>query len=591
MINSYTPSHPTHHHIQHTLTFSTHSPSAHPHLQHTLVHTLQTCITSLHLVLVDIQRNDNIRGSGRGNRISQREGGWRDRLRFKRNDKKLQRQSTMVRQEVASLPTFCPFFTILITIAQIVCFLVLIILNGLAPVNIHPEEHIVTVPTLSDSSIFVTKTITRGTNMWIGSSVVNMIQWGAKFKPCMRGDEEITRRNSRDSEAEAGPLGCCCNGQYYGSTVQSDCAGGNNTNFSPSDLFTNSTNCVGFSPGITCGAQGVRPLPNITIFRPCCVSITGACVVVSEQECTLRGGIPHNDQESCRDINCLRDVCGFNGANVPEQRALATQQGEEAGAPNQFWRWIIPVFFHLGIIHLILVMIVQVFVGVKIELYAGWLRVGLIYFISALGGLLVSGVCVCLHCACVHACALCLYLRTIFQRLFIIDASLTHSCLQVSSIFIPYEVYFGASGAVCGLLAVYLIELLQKWKIKDYACIELIVFIVLSAIVLFFGTFPYVDNFVHFGGFLFGLLAALIFMPWVTFTKNTKTCRCIILLVAVPILLLLIVFALLVFYLLPDAQSNFCPWCHYINCIPYFPDLCSITNPTPEGEDLLTVGL
>jgi hypothetical protein len=345
----------------------------------------------------NLQRNGSVRGSGRGDRISARERGWRERLRIKRNNKKLQRQSTMVRSEVESLPTFCPFFTVLITVAQIVCFLVLIILNGLAPVNIRPEMIPVTVPTLATSSGVLTKTVSRSTNMWIGPRIVHMIQWGAKFKPCMRGDDEIFRRNSR--LAESGTIGCCCNGRYFGSVVESECAGRNNTEFSLQQFF-NTTSCFGFSPGATCSAQGVRAVFNQTFFRPCCVSITGACVVVSTQECNERGGFIHSEAESCDTVNCLRDVCGFNGANVPIQPPVASQQGQPGQAteaPNQFWRWVLPVFFHLGIIHLVLVMAVQIFLGIKIELYAGWLRVGIIYFLSALGGLLVSTWCVCVH--------------------------------------------------------------------------------------------------------------------------------------------------------------------------------------------------
>ena len=163
--------------------------------------------------------------------------------------------------------------------------------------------------------------------------------------------------------------------------------------------------------------------------------------------------------------------------------------------------------------------------------------------------------------------------------------------VQVSAVFVPYEVYFGASGAVCGLLAVFLVELLQTWKINDYAWLELIVFIVAAVILAFLGTLPYVDNFVHIGGFVFGLLGAMIFLPWVTFSKYTKQCRCIVLLVSVPLTFVLVVFGFLVFYLLPDSQSNFCPWCHYLNCIPYFPGLCDITNPAPSSENLTTIGL
>ena len=142
-----------------------------------------------------------------------------------------------------------------------------------------------------------------------------------------------------------------------------------------------------------------------------------------------------------------------------------------------------------------------------------------------------------------------------------------------------------------GLLAVFLIEVLQTWKINDYAWLELIIFIVVIVILAFLGTLPYIDNFVSIGGFIFGLLSAMVFLPWVTFTKRTQNCRCIIIMIALPTLVILMILGLLVFYLLPDRQANFCTWCHYINCIPYFEGLCDVTNPSPNTENLQTVGL
>ena len=57
--------------------------------------------------------------------------------------------------------------------------------------------------------------------------------------------------------------------------------------------------------------------------------------------------------------------------------------------PNQWWRFITPLVFHLGFIHLTLVVVFQLFVGWSIEKTAGWLRVFLIYFISGIGGYIV----------------------------------------------------------------------------------------------------------------------------------------------------------------------------------------------------------
>lgn len=84
-------------------------------------------------------------------------------------------------------------------------------------------------------------------------------------------------------------------------------------------------------------------------------------------------------------VNCLRDVCAFNGVGI----------GDQDGNPNrptaqQFWRWFTSPFIHLGIIHIIIIIPIQLYVGIKIERTIGWLRISLIYLISGVGGNIVS---------------------------------------------------------------------------------------------------------------------------------------------------------------------------------------------------------
>ena len=54
--------------------------------------------------------------------------------------------------------------------------------------------------------------------------------------------------------------------------------------------------------------------------------------------------------------------------------------------PDQWWRFIAPIFLHSGAIHVVIVLIVQYQLGVPIERTIGWLRMGLIYIISGVGG-------------------------------------------------------------------------------------------------------------------------------------------------------------------------------------------------------------
>ena len=269
-----------------------------------------------------------------------------------------------MRRKVESLPSFWPVFIVIVSIVQVAAMIVLLAIRGLAPIRASPESFTEEFPSLLNISTTALVTYHRSFNLWIGPTAPNLILFGAKFPPCMRSDDGIRNRNSEDNQ---GDLGCCQNSQWRGTTVHADCA----------DLAHPGSNETSFQMNATC-----LELAN---FHPCCISITGQCRVMHIQECTARNGKIHLEADNCREVNCLRDVCGFNEVYVGESGG-----NEILPTANQFWRWILSVFIHLGVIHMIILMPVQLYVGIKIERTIGWLRIGLIYLISGVGGNLVS---------------------------------------------------------------------------------------------------------------------------------------------------------------------------------------------------------
>jgi len=89
-------------------------------------------------------------------------------------------------------------------------------------------------------------------------------------------------------------------------------------------------------------------------------------------------------------VNCLRSVCGFNSLLVGEDTNTNGDPDPLSPTANQFWRFFTAIFVHLGVLHIIILMPLQLYVGIKIERTIGWLRVGIIYLISGMGGNLVS---------------------------------------------------------------------------------------------------------------------------------------------------------------------------------------------------------
>lgn len=74
----------------------------------------------------------------------------------------------------------------------------------------------------------------------------------------------------------------------------------------------------------------------------------------------------------------------------------------------------------------------------------------------------------------------------------------------IAGIFAPYDVTTGCDPAVYGLLGVMLVELFQSWQVVERPYLELAKVGGLCFILLFIGTFPFLDNWSHVGGFLFG---------------------------------------------------------------------------------------
>ena len=49
---------------------------------------------------------------------------------------------------------------------------------------------------------------------------------------------------------------------------------------------------------------------------------------------------------------------------------------------HQFWRVLVSIFFHHGILHLVFVAVIQCVMGLAVERVAGWGRIGAIYMLS-----------------------------------------------------------------------------------------------------------------------------------------------------------------------------------------------------------------
>lgn len=131
-----------------------------------------------------------------------------------------------------------------------------------------------------------------------------------------------------------------------------------------------------------------------------------------------------------------------------------------------------------------------------------------------------------------------------------------------------------------GIIACLFVELIQSWQMVNRPIIALLKLCGVVFLLLLVGLLPYVDNFAHMSGFMFGFFLAFIFIPYVTFGPWDKRRKRIQILVAFAVLIILFVVLFIIFL---DTQTATCVGCAYLNCVPFTVDFC---EPYHLGQKL-----
>lgn len=149
----------------------------------------------------------------------------------------------------------------------------------------------------------------------------------------------------------------------------------------------------------------------------------------------------------------LAELCGF---------------GSKEAQPTQWYRFIIPMFLHAGIIHIAFNMLLQLTLGREMEQEIGPLRFALVYLSSGIFGFVLGG---------------------------------NFAARGIAST--------GASGSLFGIVALMLLDLLYYWDERKSPWVELAWIIAEIAVSFVLGLLPGLDNFSHIGGFLMGLVLGI----------------------------------------------------------------------------------
>lgn len=212
-----------------------------------------------------------------------------------------------------------------------------------------------------------------------------------------------------------------------------------------------------------------------------------------------------------------------------------------------WYRLVTAVFLHGGIIHIVVNMLALGLLGRAVERNHGFLNTLALFFISAIGGNIVS-------------------------------------CLMQ-----PRNILVGSSGGIFGLIGMCVADIVLNWKllflvfrnkdgsppscwVKLLSMVWLAVDLIANSII---GFTPFVDNFAHLGGLAYGFLISLTVLqrlPLSFFGRGNGVCfkiRIGILRIIGAVLAVALLVTTSILLSESDGLKSPCFKCRYITCIPF----------------------
>ncbi|KAG8969117.1 hypothetical protein FRC03_004432 [Tulasnella sp. 419] len=226
---------------------------------------------------------------------------------------------------------------------------------------------------------------------------------------------------------------------------------------------------------------------------------------------TFMLGCANNTANPATSICTIEDLCEFGGFHGKE--------------PNQWFRFITPIFLHAGLVHIFLNMFVQWTLAGQVEREMGSIPFTLLYFAAGIFGNILGG--------------------------------------NFAMVGLPSV---GASGAIFGTVGTLWVDLIAHWQYEYRPVKKLILLIIELVIGVALGYVPGVDNFAHLGGFLLGVLSAVVLYPILSTTKRHATIVWIARAIALVLSIILYVVLTRNFYTGDPYKA--CSWCRYLSCIP-----------------------
>ncbi|XP_022903463.2 inactive rhomboid protein 1 isoform X1 [Onthophagus taurus] len=500
--------------------------------------------------------------------------GWVGKM-FGRSTRRSVIQDETIKEQLDDMEDYRPMFTYWVTTVQILVLFISLFCYGLGPfgLDLHAKSSQVLVTSLSLQQV----DYMEPANFWFGPRAADLIHLGAKFAPCMRVDnkilQDIEKRRAKERETA-----CCIRNDDSGcvQSSQADCS----LSYSPNQLVRGirpsktistwkkwsagdsgpggriSGSVCGLDPKFCDAPASVHPYEwpdDITkwpicrkkttlmsstqkngtskdkiaehmvcevIGHPCCIGIHGQCKITTKEYCDFVQGTFHEEASLCSQVSCLNDVCGMIPFYMPD-------------TPDQFYRLWTSLFLHAGILQLVITVLIQYFLMRDLEKLTGGLRIGIIYIGSGVAGNLAS------------------------------------------AIFVPYRADVGPAGSQFGLLACLIVEVLNAWPMLKHPNQALCKLLSVTLVLFLIGLLPWVDNYAHLFGFVFGFLLSYALLPFVSFGPYDRQKKIVLIWVCLLSAGFLFICLVLLFYIIPVYD---CKACSYFNCLPLTEDFCATQN-------------
>jgi hypothetical protein len=151
-----------------------------------------------------------------------------------------------------------------------------------------------------------------------------------------------------------------------------------------------------------------------------------------------------------------------------------------------------------------------------------------------------------------------------------------------SAIFVPYRADVGPAGSQFGLLACLIVEVLNSWPILKHPNQALCKLLSITLALFLIGLLPWVDNYAHLFGFVFGFLLSYALLPFISFGVYERRKKIALIWVCLLSAGFLFSCLVLLFYIIPVYD---CKICSYFNCIPFTRDFCASQNINFKREE------